>query len=138
MISIDIDRTHYKVKHERIIEITGNYSSPDVLAKVYEICRGKSTLIIHDGDHSQEQVLKDLNAYWKLVNVGSYFIVEDGIIDLFAPGDFGAPYYKNGGPLEAIEQFLSENSHFVVDMEQEYFLLTYNPRGYLKRVCWHA
>jgi cephalosporin hydroxylase len=66
------------------------------------------------------------------VRLGCYFIVEDGIIDLFRAGDgLGGV----NGPLGAVEQFVQEDPRFQIDEAREYFLLTYNPRGYLKRVA---
>lgn len=133
VVSIDIDRTNYNVKHSRIIAITGDSSSPETIAKVSELCRGKSVLVIHDSDHRKEQVLKDLQIYSKLVSVDSYLIVEDGIIDLYKPGDsIGS---MEDGPLAAIEEFLDTNPSFIVDSERERYILTYNPKGFLKRVC---
>jgi hypothetical protein len=35
--------------------------------------------------------------------------------------------------MEAVEKFLSENDEFVVDERCERFLMTQNPRGYLRR-----
>ena len=132
VISIDIDRSKYNVKHDRIVVITGDSSSQEVITKTAELCRGKSVLVIHDGDHHKEQVLKDLRSYSKLVSVKSYFIVEDSIVDLFKPGDGIGQWYE--GPLKAIEQFISETSNFVVDKERERYILTYNPKGFLKRI----
>ncbi len=132
VISIDIDRSRYSVEHDRIATITGDSSSPEVVARTREICRGKSVLIVHDGGHKTEQVLKDLEAYSTLVSVGSYFIVEDGIIDLFRPNDGIADF--NDGPLAAIEHFLSRNSNFVSDVGRERYIATYNPKGFLKRI----
>jgi len=132
VISIDIDRSIYNVKHNRIITITGSSSSEEVLARVVELCRGKAVLVVHDGNHHKEQVLQDLRNYSNLVSVNSYFIVEDGIVDLFKPGDGMGQLYE--GPLKAVEQFVSENSNFVVDRERERYILTYNPKGFLKRI----
>lgn len=132
VISIDINRANYKAKHPRIIEITGDNSSPETVAKASEFCRGKSVLVVHDGGHSCAQVQKDLLAYSNLVSVGSYFIIEDGIIDLFKPGEgMGG---CEPGPLIAIEEFLKNNSDFVVDKERERYIITYNPKGFLKKI----
>lgn len=132
VISIDIDRTDYSAKHDKIFPITGNSSSPETIRKVSELCNGKTVLIVHDADHSKEQVLKDLEIYSRFVSVNSYFIVEDGIIDLFRSEDsFGT--FKEG-PLAAIEEFLNKNPNFIVDTGRERYILTYNPKGFLKRV----
>jgi len=132
VVSVDIDRSKFSVRHPRIIEVTGDSGSAEVCAKVSEHCRGKLTLVIHDGDHSRDAVLKDLRAYSPLVSVGSYLIVEDGVMDLFRPGDGIGTFAP--GPLAAIETFLAERSDFTVDRTRERYLMTYNPMGFLKRV----
>jgi len=132
VISVEINRSRYKAKHERIIEVTGDSSSPEVLKKVAELCKDKTVLVIHDGDHRKKQVLKDLNNYSEFVSVGSYLIVEDGNVDLFKPGD--GLGWMEPGPLAATDQFLRENLNFKPDRERERYILTYNPKGFLKRI----
>jgi cephalosporin hydroxylase len=132
VISIDIDRKIYHVEHKRIVVITGDSSSQEVISKVSELSSGRSVLILHDGDHHKEQVLKDLQNYSKFVSLNSYFIVEDGVIDLFKPRDSLGSFGE--GPLAAVEQFLEKNHDFIVDTERERYILTYNPRGFLKRI----
>lgn len=132
VISIDTDRTNYKISHKRIVAITGNSSSPETLTRVAEVCQEKHTLVIHDGEHSKNQVLQDLYDYSRFVTLNSYFIVEDGITDLFQPGNVLGDF--DDGPLTAVEEFLKENTHFTIDSEREHYILTYNPRGYLKRI----
>ena len=132
VISIDINRTSFKVRHGRVIALTGHSSAPQVVDEVYRLCEGKSVLVIQDGDHGWRQVLADLRTYAPLVSMNSYFIVEDGIIDLFGP--FDGMGRLDDGPLVAVERFLRENGDFVVDEACERYLVTYNPRGFLKRV----
>jgi cephalosporin hydroxylase len=132
VVSIDKDREHYRVRHNRIVVVTGDSSSQDVLRHVSQLCQGQSVLVIHDADHRKEQVIADLRAYAPLVTVNSYFIVEDGIIDLFDPGE-GIGTIESG-PLAAIQIFLQENASFIVDEEWERYIITYNPKGFLKRV----
>ena len=84
------------------------------------------------GDHRKESVLGNLWNYSEFVGVGSYFIVEDGVIDLFRPGDGIGDFFE--GPLAALQEFLGENADFEVDQKRERYLLTYNPRGFLRRV----
>jgi cephalosporin hydroxylase len=38
------------------------------------------------------------------------------------------------GPFQAVERFLAGTREFEVDHEREKFLITFNPRGYLRRV----
>ena len=58
--------------------------------------------------------------------------MEDGIVDLFHHGD--GLGYQDKGPLDAIEDFLSRNTHFIIDYAREQYILTYNPKGFLKRI----
>ena len=132
VVSVDIDRTHYQVKHPRIVEVTGDSSSADVVAEVTRLCAGKSGLVVHDGSHSYERVLRDLHAYSAFVGVGSYLIIEDGIAEVFVAGK-GISEAKEG-PLAAAGEFLRHRRDFVVDRSRERYLITYNPKGYLKRV----
>ncbi|GAI19652.1 unnamed protein product, partial [marine sediment metagenome] len=62
---------------------------------------------------------------------GSYFIVEDGLVDIF---EEPIRARIKEGPLMAIEEFLKINHDFVIDKERERYILTYNPSGFLKRI----
>src|SRR5262249_41807228 len=132
IISIDIDRSSFEVRHKRIILVTGDSSSSEVVDKVSELCAGRTVLLIHDGGHEKDRVLRDLHAYSRFVSVNSYAIVEDGVIDLFSPGD-GIGTYADG-PMAAVDLFLKQNPDFVVDAARERYIITYNPRGFLRRV----
>lgn len=132
VISVDIDRSRYCVKHPRIVEVTGDSASPEVIRRVSEHCRGRKVMVIQDGAHDAASVTKDLNAYADLVSPGSYFIVEDATVDIFAPDQ---PLGRNWrGPLPAIEDFLRRRQDYVMDEDCERFRITYAPRGFLKRV----
>ncbi len=131
-ISVDIDRSRFHVTHDRIRTVTGDSAAAETLRQVGALCEGKRGLVIHDADHNKGPVLRDLRAYARFVALGSYLIVEDGIVDLFRPGD-GLGWFAEG-PLAAVEQFVRENPNFVVDSTRERYVLTYNPKGFLKRV----
>ena len=91
--------------------------------------QGNHLLVLLDSDHSREHVLDELRAYSPLVTPGSYVIVEDTNLN-------GHPVWPDfgPGPMEAVDIFLSESDDFVIDTSREKFYLTWNPRGYLKRV----
>ena len=58
-------------------------------------------LIFVDGDHSSEQVKKDINNSWKILNNGGYLILDDYLWW----------YYKDlkNNPAVTINNFISEN-----------------------------
>ncbi|MDX2189429.1 MAG: CmcI family methyltransferase [Bacteroidota bacterium] len=131
VISIDISRENYRVSHQRIIEFTGDSLSSDIVEQVKKECKNKTTLVIHDADHSETSVFDNLKTYSDIVTIGSYFIVEDGIIDLFNQKE---SIGGHNGPLKAINRFVKENKNFEIDKACERYILTYNPKGFLLRV----
>jgi cephalosporin hydroxylase len=102
--------------------------------QVAALCTGKKTLIVQDADHSKDAVLRDLHLYADLVSPGSYFIVEDGVVDIFDPRAAPRLGWEQPGPLAAIPEFLARDERFVIDAGRERYLITYNPCGFLKRV----
>jgi cephalosporin hydroxylase len=132
VISVDIDRANYNVSHKRITAITGDSASPEVFQQVEKLCRNKTVLVMHDGGHEKAQVAKDLALYSKLVTPGSYFIVEDSIVDIFDEGEVLGTQYE--GPMGAILEFIDQNKNFKIDDDCERYILTYNQKGFLKRI----
>jgi cephalosporin hydroxylase len=132
VVAVDISHKDFAAEHPRIAAVEGDTASPDVIARVRELCEGRRTLVIHDADHRAGPVLTDLRNYSPLVSPGSYLIVEDGLGDVISArkGGRGA---KNPGPLAAVDQFLRETNEFEVDEARERWVLTYNPRGFLRR-----
>ena len=131
VITIDIDPTHQDVrpKHPRITYFTGSSVDTEILARLKERLAGRPAMVILDADHREDHVLAELRAYRQFVPVGGYMIVEDTNIN-------GHPTYPDfgPGPWEAVDRFLAEDSGFVPDRGCERFLLTMNPRGFLRRV----
>lgn len=130
VVSIDIDLIEGRPRHGRIEYLLGSSVDPAIVGQARaSVAEGESVLVILDSDHSREHVLAELRAYADLVTPGSYMIVEDTNINGNpVRSDFGP------GPMEALETFLVERSDFVVDETCEKFFVTFNPRGFLKRV----
>ena len=74
-------------------------------------------------------MIAEFRAYEQLVPVGSYVIVESTILG----GNPVMPEY-GPGPWEAVTTILKERHDFAPDQHPERFGLTFNPRGFLKRV----
>lgn len=111
--------------HKRITFVTG--AALQVVGAVKaQTKEGDKVLVIEDSDHSMAHTLEVMQKYGKLVSVGSYLIVEDGIA--------GHGLNEPGGPYEAVEEFLRQNDQFKLDRNREHFLITWNPKGYLQRV----
>jgi len=131
VITIDTHKENFRLRKGNIHFIQGNSSSQEVIEEVRRICKGKITIVNHDGDHQKDSVLRDLNAYCDFVSLGSYLIVEDGFVDVF---NYQWPTEDDwDGPLSAVEEFLRTNPAFNVNKRWQKFVATYNPCGYLER-----
>jgi cephalosporin hydroxylase len=130
VIGLDINQSEISDAvraHPRLTFIEGD--ACDSFAKVKAIV-GNSTnvLIIEDSSHTYENTLNVLRTYQNLISRDGYFIVEDSIC--YHGLDIG----PNPGPYEAIEAFTNENTDFSIDRTKESFLITWNPKGYLRRI----
>jgi cephalosporin hydroxylase len=89
-------------------------------------------MVIDDGSHLFDDIKSSLQKFSSIITVGSYFIIEDGIITaLNIEKNF------NGGPLRAIKEFIIENKNFIIDTKYCDFFgknATFNVNGYLKRI----
>lgn len=130
IITVDIEPKPNRPVHPRIHYVNGSSTDHQIVAQVKSKINGrKNIMVILDSDHSRNHVLGEMQAYYDLVPVGGYLIVEDTNIN-------GHPVYKSfgPGPMEAVDDFLKEHKNFIIDRSQEKLHLTFNPRGYLKRV----
>lgn len=131
IVSIDIKELSVRAQHPRITYITGSSADLTVVqaASAHRV-PDESCLVILDSDHSKGHVAKEMALFAPLVTVGSYMIVEDSNVN-------GHPVYPSfgPGPYEAIEEFLATRSSFVPDKSREKFLVSWNPKGYLRRVA---
>jgi len=140
VITIDVKNHLAEIENSRMQEIwnrkvkfiKGNSTDPDVVEQIrnHVGLEGWSTMVILDSWHTKDHVLEEMNIYSHYVSRGCYLIVEDTHVN-------GHPVewdYKDGGPHEAVQEFLSKRDDFVVDKERERLQMTFNPGGYLRRV----
>jgi len=140
VITIDSNEPHYGItadvvanrpRHSRITYLTGSSISQDIIDQVSDKVESEKLSVMVDLDacHNHGHVLLELRSWSRLVTVNNYLIVEDSNVN----GHPVAPDH-GPGPWEAIEDFLQENKDFQIDEVREKFYLTFNPRGYLKRI----
>jgi cephalosporin hydroxylase len=130
VITIDIEEIKRRPEHNRIIYLHGSSTSDDILNKVKSLInKCDKVLVILDSDHHKQHVLNELILYSKLVSKGSYIVVEDTNIN-------GHPVLPNygDGPMEAVNEFLKNNTDFFIDKSREKYLLTFYPNGWLKKI----
>ena len=127
VVSIDLERPAQALP-ANVHFICGDSIAPETVAEVRSVCAGRKTLVIADGNHAADHVLQEIRLYAPLISEGSYFIAEDGIVDVMDWKEY-IP-----GPMVAAQRFLTETDEFALDRSREKFLLTYAPGGFLKRV----
>lgn len=142
VIGIDIDiREHNRKlleKHpmiERITMLEGSSTDPAVIARVEGLIKPNDrVMVILDSDHRKPHVYEELRLYERLVTPGSYMVVFDTFMPYLKGLEGASPDCDGNSPMEAVDQFLSENDSFVVDPAYGKFYISSCPRGFLKRV----
>lgn len=130
VITIDIQDKEGRPQHKRISYLLGSSTSKEIEDQVKSLIKDSDkVMVILDSDHHKEHVVNELMIYGKFVTKGNYLIVEDTNVN-------GHPVFIEfgPGPMEAIEEFLRGNEDFVVDENREKLYLTFNPRGYLRKI----
>lgn len=130
VITIDVEFRENRPKHPRLRHILGSSTDEAVIREVKEECYGKNTvLVVLDSDHSKEHVLNEIRSYEKLVSKGSYLIVEDTALH-------GNPIHPEStdDPMSAVNEFMTDNKDYEIDRSREKFLMTWHPKGFLKKL----
>jgi cephalosporin hydroxylase len=129
VLSIDTDTKPTRPSHPRITYVAGSSVDPAILARVHAAAAGKRTMVVLDSDHSAAHVAKELAVYPDVVTRGCYLIVDDTNIG-------GNPVWQDEdpGPMKAIDEWLPTQDRFEIDPSRERFMLSLNPRGFLRRV----
>jgi cephalosporin hydroxylase len=128
VITIDREDKPGRPVHPRISYWLGSSVDDSIVAEARKAAGGGRTMVVLDSDHSAAHVFQEIMCYSPLVRVGDYLVVEDTNVN-------GHPTYPDfgPGPMEAVQRFLSETDEFVIDERCERFLMTLNPKGYLRR-----
>ena len=136
IIAIDVrDILPVRVRnHPRITFIKGDACA--VFDQVKSIVGESKVFIIEDASHVYEDTLNILRLYTTLLKGSSYkkmfscdyMVVEDTInCDGMVEGG------PRPGSLKAVEDFIKENTDFVHDRSRERFMITWNPKGFIRR-----
>jgi len=127
VIAIDLERPPIAFP-PNVHFILGDSIATATVAAARAHSSGHKTLVLADGNHAADHVLAEMRLYAPIISLGSYFIAEDGIVDVMDWKEF------TPGPAVAARRFVAETDEFVIDQAREKFLLTYAPGGFLMRV----
>lgn len=150
VIGVDIEiRPHNRAAIEAhplaplITLIEGNAVAAETVAKVKaQIKPGEKVLVILDSLHTKVHVLEELRLYAPLVNVGSWIVATDGMMEQVGNGPRGAPDWTWNNPKQAALDFAAENKNFALEEPVWPFnegvaqdRVTYWPSAYLRRIA---
>ena len=129
VITIDVEEQPGRPEHPRIAYLSGSSTDPALAEHITRLVGDGKPVVVLDSAHRRDHVLAELRLWSPRVPVGSYIVVEDGHAD-------GHPVTTRigRGPWDAVERFLAENDAFEIDESKHKFFMTFNPRGYLRRV----
>ena len=126
-VQCDIEKLHDST---RVTYLVGSSASEEIASQIRKMAAEANgpVLVILDSDPPEEHVAKELELYAPLTTVGSYCLVQDGIIDEL----FMACVRSSRG---AGAKYLAHHPEFEIDHERcERFLITHHPKGWLKRI----
>jgi cephalosporin hydroxylase len=130
IITIDVVEQLGRPRHERIKYLSGSSTSAEIVEEVKSMINPEArVMVILDSDHSTKHVLDEISSYNPMVTKDCYLIVEDTNVN----GHPVMPLHGSG-PMEAVEQFIRRRRDFVIDQQREKFFMTFNPKGYLRRI----
>jgi cephalosporin hydroxylase len=133
VVSIDLELGAYGPlpDHRRIRYLKGSSIDSDIVEQVCSMLPPSgNVMVILDSLHTCEHVLAELNAYAPLVPRGGFIVVEDTNVN-------GHPVLPEWGPgpMEAVDAYLVQDNGLAIDSTRERFMLTSNPRGFLRRAA---
>jgi cephalosporin hydroxylase len=144
VVGVDIDiRPHNRAALDnhplryKMQLIEGSSVDSQVVSQVHELAsNAERVLVALDSNHTKDHVAAELDAYASLVNVGSYCIVFDTVVEFMSPEfTVGRDWGPGNSPKNAVDEFVKANSNFEIDDSfDSRLLVTVGRGGYLKRI----
>lgn len=126
VITVDTAYRPDRPVHPRISYITND--SVRAAAEIEKEVKGKKVIVSLDSNHHKNHVLQELDVYAPIAT--EYMVVED--TNISHPVRAG---HDEGGPMEALDEWLPKHPEFRSDFGAHKFLVTFNPEGWLRRVA---
>ena len=124
-------------KLSKNIKILKGFSTDKmIIEKIKKITNKKKVMVILDSDHTEENVLKELNIYSKFLKKNDYLVVCDTFLNFLNQIENKRPREWNikKNPYTALKKFLKINKNFKIDETiNNKLLLSCNYNGYIKK-----
>lgn len=141
VIGVDIEIREHNRKvieahplFKRIEIIEGDSTSGETIREIKKrIPENSKVIVCLDSSHFKDHVLQELELYQDFIIPGCYIVVFDTFSSKMAEMGVAESKYLNG-PKEAVDEFLSRNDNFQIDIEFDKLYISTSPNGYLKRI----
>lgn len=115
----------------------GSSIDPKVVEQVWNhVGPSDNVMVFLDSNHTHDHVLAELEAYSKMVSIGSYLVVFDTHVEDM-PSSYvweNRPWGKGNNPKTAVHEWIKNNRNFEIDSDIEnQLLITSAPDGFLFR-----
>lgn len=122
--------------------VHGDSKSPETVEQVQShVAQDDKVFATLDSAHDKAHVLAELETYGPLVSVGSYMVVQDGLMKHVTAGPRSRPDWTWNNPEDAAREFLEQHPEFVEHPPERVFTQsrvsnypTQWPYGWLKRL----
>jgi len=120
---------------DQITIIEGDSKSDAVHQQIARLLDGETNVLVClDSDHSRAHTLAELRLFSRYVPAGGYMVLFDTICEDLADTPNGDPAWVHDSPMAALRQFLAETPNFASDPAYGKFLVSFAPRGFLRRM----
>ena len=116
--------------HPRIEYFYGRSTAADTMEKVKAATKGKTCMVVLDSDHRASHVKRELIHYSPYVTPNQYLVVEDTMLNTKINW---RQHPSDSGPLGAVKWFLGRNNEFIVEPLNDWFVISMNTGGWLRR-----
>lgn len=111
-------------------DLLNDQSVQNTKQKIIELIGDQSVLVIEDSGHTYETTNAALRNFSDLLKPGEWFIVEDTCVDIESLRE-SSDWPR--GALNAVNEFLSENSDFERSNFNHTYTITCHPFGFLRK-----
>lgn len=124
----------HDIAKRRIKLINASSIEESTINEIKYLIGDHKDLLVHlDSNHTHEHVLRELMMYSPLIGKGYYLVCGDTVVEKLPEQTHRPrPWGKGNNPKTALDEFMSKNDRFVVDIEMNNKILFSNqPGGYL-------
>ena len=122
--------------------IEGDSASDEVIKQAGKgIGKNDRVFVFLDSDHSKAHVLRELQAYSRVVTPGSYIVAADGVMQSLTDTPYGNKAWEQDNPAMAAREFVASHPEFVIERPKALFgdqyiieSMTFWPDAWIKRI----